>query len=275
MSQLFQAYAAYHAASRMLLENVIRNSPEHTLCKVELMQERYLNDYSVIYSEDEIKYIREYFAAIRYKFYLSVLSLEQCHALFNTKSYRLLELLDIEMLNLQFSESDLILAYHSLECFLFETGSFLDLFMRYLTLLLRSGSTKEKMTRKEFFESLKKANVTQNVMLPKVTFIEQYFTSRVFAAEASKSAPIKENWGGLLKDIRDRVAHRDIVRTRPPGNSKIIGDMPKAWLKLQGLHYNEFCQEVTNGCFALFEDLLPTMFETEWKVGKCDPTAWD
>ncbi len=274
MGGLFRAYENYYIASQALLQDVARNSPENALCKIFAMQDKYLETNSANYSRDESKRIFEYFYTIRSKYYLTILSLEQCNALFNAKRYTVVELMHVEMPRLQFSNSDLILARHSLECFLFEAGSFLDMFMLYITLLLRLDFEGD-MTRSKFFSTLRNAQKRKNAILPKVGLIEAYFNTKVFAEKSSEAAPIREDWGKLLKELRNRVAHRDIIRVKPTDDVKVHGAILEDWPTLQSLHYNKFCEHISGACFSLFEDLAPTLFDLDWKVGTCDPNAWD
>lgn len=66
----------------------------------------------------------------------------------------------------------------------------------------------------------------------------------------------EDSWGYIVKQIRDKIVHFDIIKTRSEYRPQI-----------QGLVYEKFCQKLENGMFELLTDLHLILFEKEWVSG--------
>ena len=145
----------------------------------------------------------------------------------------------------------------ALECFVLISRSFLDFYMLYICLLLRTGH-KGSMSKSRFFKALE--STLEDPFHERASTICDYFENHVFSSSESLS---QDNWGSILRSIRDKIAHRDRLHTYP-GQSPVI----------QGNFYEEFCQKMQNGMFELIRETTPVLFNLEWKSGPYREGLW-
>lgn len=255
------------------LQTLLKNARRHAdipLQKLQAMQEIYLQKHPGLYSEEELQHIRYYLKAVAYKFHLANLSLEQLWSLSDTKRQELLYALENSLDRLDVSDDELLLISFVLEGFLFQARAFLDFYMLYICLFLKTGH-QGSISKERFFKALNK--VKEDPFAEKAKWVHDYFNNKVFGTP-DWTGLNPNDWGSLLQSLRDKIAHRD--RLRPAFNSgeTLIRKVLFDWPTLKGITYDRFCQYMQNGMFALFTDVSPVLYELEWKPGPYKPSLW-
>lgn len=238
--------------------------------KLEAMQEIYLRRNPELYTRAELQHLRYYLKAVSHKFYLATLSLEQLWALSHTKRGELCCALQNSLDRLECSDDELLLSSFALEGFLFQGRAFLDFYMLYACLFLRTGHS-GSMSRRKFAKGL--AKVQQVPFAEKAQWVKEYFDSKVFGVSDGRSFDLN-NWGTLLVSLRDKIAHRDHLRRSFNSEERLLGEVLFDWPTLQDMTYDRFCQYMQNGMFSLVTDVSPVLYELEWKPGPYKPDLW-
>ena len=208
--------------------------------KVRAMQEIYLKRYASSYTH-ELRQLRYYLKAVTYKFYLATLSLEQLWSLSQTKRDELVYALQNSPDKLECSDDELLLISFALENLLFQGRSFLDFYMLYLCLFLRTGH-QGSISRSKFYKALE--NAEDDDLAEKAARVREYFDTRVFAEPDDSFALSPDNWGTLVTSLRDKVAHRDRLRPSFVSGETLIDKVLFDWPTIQGITYDRFCQPV-------------------------------
>ena len=255
------------------LQTLLRNARRYAdipLQKLQTMQEIYLESNPDLYNLSELHQIRYYLRAVAFKFHLANLSLEQLWSLSDTKRSELFCALENSLDRLDVSDDELLLISFVFEGFLFQARSFLDFFMLYVCLFLKTGHHGSISTGK-FSDALSKAN--EAPFAEKADRVRDYFDNKVFGSP-SWTGLNPDNWGSLLKSLRDKVAHRDRLRPSYDSDETLVGKVLFDWPTLRNITYDRFCQYTQNGMFALFTDISPVLYELEWKAGPYKPGLW-
>ena len=253
-----------------ILLNDSRRDADIPLEKLFAMQDIFLEKNSNLYSDEKLSDVKYYLRALSYKFHLANLSLSQLWALSDTKKYELFDALQNSLDNIEYSDDELLLISFVFENFLFQAQSYVDFYMLYATIFLQSDH-QGSISEKKFFKSVD--GIIEGSFVDKAKLVSHYFSTRVFGS-SNWDGLNPNNWGTLLKSLRDRIAHRDIIR--PSFNSKetIAGNLLFDWPTLQNITYDRFCQYMQNGMFALMQDISPILYDLEWKSGVYTPGLW-
>ena len=236
--------------------------------KLDVMQEIYCNRNSNLYTTEELDQLQYYLRAVIYKFYLATLSLEQLWSLSHTKRDALLETLENSLDKLECSDDELLLISFGLESLLFQGRAFLDFYMLYLCVFLRTDH-EGSISRSKFNKALE--GVDKNGFAEKADLVKDYFDTRVFGEFDERFALSPDNWGTLLTSLRDKIAHRDRLRPSFAGEETLVDKVLFDWPTIQGITYDRFCQYMQNGMFSLFTDVSPMIYDLEWKAGQYHP----
>lgn len=239
--------------------------------KLYAMQEIYCKVNGGLYTTQELDQLRYYLRSLIYKFHLATLSLEQLWSLSHGKRNELPEALENSLDKLECSDDELLLASFSFEGFLFQSRAFLDFYMLYLCLFLRTGH-EGSISRDKFNKALKGVRVDNFV--GKAKLVSDYFNTRVFGEFDTHFALSSNNWGELLISLRDKIAHRDRVRPSFDGKETLAKGVLFDWPTLQGITWDRFCQYMQNGMFSLFTDVSPMIYDLEWKAGPYRSDLW-
>ncbi len=234
------------------------------------MQGHYLQGNSALYTPDDVQQIQYFLGAVAYKFHLANLSLEQLWSLSHSKRDELFYALQNSLDRLDVSDDELLLTSFALEGFLFQARSFLDFYMLYLCLFLKTGH-QGSMSKEKFFKALKRANLRP--LASKAEWVRDYFAKKVFGS-SDREGLNPNDWGCLLISLRDKIAHRDRLHPSFEGNETLVGKVLFDWPTLRNITYDRFCQYMQNGMFALFKDVSPILYELEWKPGTYRPDMW-
>lgn len=238
--------------------------------KLQAMQEVYLQKNLGLYTRNELQQIRYYLKAVGYKFHLANLSLEQLWSLSDTKRQELLYALENSLDRLDTSDDELLLISFVLEGFLFQARSFLDFYMLYICIFLKTDH-QGSMSTERFFKALDKVN--EGVFAEKARGVRDYFDNKVFGT-SDWTGLNPDDWGSLLQSLRDKIAHRDRLRPSFKSDETLVGNVLFDWPTLRDITYDRFCQYMQNGMFALFTDVSPILYELKWKAGPYKPDFW-
>lgn len=249
------------SALHVLLDET-RKYTESVMKKIPLMQDVFISKNENLFSQEEENEIRYYLRASIYKFYLATLSLEQLWSLSHSKRDKLTIALENSLDTLNCSDDDLFLISFVFEGFLFQGCAFLDFYMLYLCLFLKTGH-QGSISKSKFEKAIKKAN---HEMLPKSHMVENYFQNDVFSNNNS-SWLMPENWGVVLRSLRDKIAHRDRLRPSFDGDEKLLDKVLFDWPTLQETTYDRFCQYMQNGMFEMLRGVSQSLYDLEWAPG--------
>lgn len=238
--------------------------------KLKVMQEIYLRRNAALYTHEEIQQVEYYFKTVVYKFHLANLSLEQLWSLSEVKRQELFHALENSLDRLDVSDDELLLISFVFETFLFQARSFLDFYMLYLCVFLKTGY-QGRMSKDRFFKALDM--VTQEPFLQKAELIRNYFSTKVFGC-SDWTGLNPNDWGTLLRSLRDKIAHRDRLHPSFDGSETLSGKVLFDWPTLREITYDRFCQYMDNGMFAIFTDVAPMIYELEWKSGPYKSEYW-
>lgn len=252
------------------LLTISRRHADNPLQKLQTMQDLYLQKSAGLYTSDEIRRVRYYLRSVIYKFHLANLCLEQLWSLSESARDKLIYAVENCLDRLSVSDDELFLISFALEGFLFQARSFLDFYMLYICLFLRTGH-RGSISEDKFFKALNR--VADEPFVAKTKRVREYFEGRVFgASEWTGWNP--NNWGSLVESLRDKIAHRDRLRPSFSGGETLAGKILFDWPTLRYITYDRFCQYMQNGMFALFTDVSPILYELEWKPGPYRPDLW-
>lgn len=224
----------------------------------------YIDKSLYLYTEDELFRINHFFDSVIYKSFLTRVAIEQLqsvrHGRINESLWNAFENI---LVTLDCSDDEQVLVSFALESFLFEARSFLDVYMIFVCLLLRTGFTKGYMSKSRFYDELDK--VVEPSLAQKAKWIKQYFETRVFGYEENQETSISRNdWGTLLRSLRDRISHRDVISLSFESKEKFIADIRLDWPTIKGLTYHSMAETIGNGIYTLFHQGLCHIYELKW-----------
>ena len=169
------------------------------------------------------------------------------------------------------SDNELTIISFVFESFLFQFRSFIDFFMLYVCLLLKTDH-KGKISKEKFYKSLKRKFEKDHHS--KALYVDDYFRTHVFGQNEFNGLS-QNNWGALLIDLRDKIAHRDKIRPSFKSNEKLMDRILFNWPTIQDLTYDRFYQSIENGMFSLFSDVITHIYNLKWISGKVNYNSWD
>lgn len=231
--------------------------------KIQGMQNNFLKKNTALYTSAEIQQIDYYLRAALYKSYLATIALEQLWALSHFKRSDLIFALQNSLESLDCTDQEMLAISFAFENFLFLSRAFLDFYMLYLCIFLKTGH-EGKISRSKFYDSLNR--VKDGPFANKATQISAYFKTKVFA-ESSNDKLAPENWGTLIQSLRDKIAHQDRIRPNFSSNETLLNDVLFNWPTLRGMTYDRFCQFMDNSMFSMTTEVSSIIYDLEWKTG--------
>jgi hypothetical protein len=253
-----------------MLTAATRAQVDIPLEKLRAMQNIYFQRNTDLYSTQEINQINYFLKAVSFKFYLTILHLEQLWALSDNKRMQVIDALENSLDRLETSDEELLLISFAFEGFLLQARTFLDFYMLYICKVLKTGY-EGSMSRKTFNSELRKAQ--QGPLAKTAEQVRRYFDVEVFR-ESSKGALQSEEWGTLLVSLRDKIAHRDLLRPSFNSSETLVGGVLFDWPTLKDTTYERLCQHIDNGMFELFREVSPILYGLEWKSGPYRTDMW-
>lgn len=224
----------------------------------------YIGKSSHLYTEEELLRINHFLDSIIYKSFLARVAVEQLQAVRHGRiNESLWPAIENSLITLDCSDDEQVLVSFALESFLFESRSFLDVYMIFVCLLLKTGFTKGHMSKSRFYDELDK--VVEPLFAPKAKWTKEYFDTYVFGHEENGGTSISRNdWGTLLKSLRDRVSHRDVISLSFESKEKFIANIRLDWPTINELTYHSMAETIGNGIHALFHQGLCHIYELKW-----------
>jgi hypothetical protein len=256
----------WHAALSKGLLLLVQNNREYldeNTRRLQVMQTRYLQSNAHLYADgQEVDRLEYYVRVVTYKYYLASLSVEQLQAIRHGRiDQEILLVLENSLDTLDCSDDDRLAVSFALENFLFQAMAFLDVYMLYVCLLLRTGHT-GSMTRSRFYRQL--AGVQEEPWARKAQWVDEYFKTKVFSEMYAPESWGREDWGTLVTSLRHKIAHRDIIRPSFDSRETLIDGVRLEWPTLQGLTYHAFCEMVRTGMYFLFYDVSSFLYDLDW-----------
>jgi hypothetical protein len=232
------------------------------LQKAKRMQELYLSRNVQFYSEEQTAKIQRWFSSVQYRYLSAHIHLEELWTLSMACRWSMLDVLDNAIDKHTWSDDDLLIGSMYLENFLLHARAFLNIYMFYICLLMNIPNP-GTMTIDAFQKHMR--SVQEPRFAKRAERLSQYFDENVFADGA---------WGKLLKELRDKITHRENLRPSTDGNEVIAGVLLD-WPTIRSMTFERFAQEFSNGAFEMLRTTSPILFELEWKSGAYKEDLWD
>jgi len=235
--------------------------------KFPAMHRAYFQETKIEYSDEERFLCEHYLYALLHKFHMAGLALEQLWALSYETRASLWLAVEQSLHKLDLNDDDLALTSFVFDTFLFHARAYLDFFMLYVIHVLKLGQ-KGSMSKGKFFKRLKQQ--PNHELYDKSSVVSQYFTSEVFGEHTSNGLT-QNNWGTLLTELRNKVAHRDILRPSFESQEKLLNEVLFNWPTIQETTLERFSQQMQNGMFCLITDVGEVLLDREWIAGPYKP----
>lgn len=249
------------ATARMLLSEA-RTQVDPPLLKIERMQELYLGQNADLYTVKQTAQIRQWLGAVQYKFLVAHVHLEELWTLSMACRWTLLDVLTYTLERQQWTDDDILIGSMYLENFLLQARSFLNIYMFY-TCLVMNIANPGSITIDDFQKHMRKAKGER--FEKRAHALGDYFDISVFGVG---------QWGRFVKDLRDKITHRENLRPSKQGNEVVLGILLD-WPTIQRMTFERFAQMFANGAFELFRATTPLLFELEWKPGPYRENLWE
>ena len=250
--------------SMLLIVSQNRGYIEATHNILRQIHKRYISNSQYLYTEDELSRIDHFFNSVIFKSFLTRIAIEQLQSVkYGRINESLWPAIENSLDTLNCSNDEQVLVSFALESFLFEARSFLDVYMVFVCLLLKTGFTKGYMNKSRFYDELDK--VKGPPFVEKAIWIRQYFDTNVFGyEERQQESIIRNDWGTLLRSLRDRISHRDVISLSFNSEEKFIADIRLDWPTIKGMTYHSLAETIGNGIHALFYQGLCRIYEFKW-----------
>lgn len=248
----------------LLMVSQNRNYIEETHNRVRKIHGEYIGNCSHLYSDNELLWINHFLDSVVYKSFLARLAIEQLQSIRHGRiNEALWPAIENSLVKLDCSDNELVLVSFAFEAFLFEARSFLDIYMIFISLLLKTGFSNEQMNKQKFYNLLEK--VQGPPLADKAKWIAGYFDSEVFGYEENQEASIiRKDWGTLLISLRDKISHRDRINFSFDSKEKFINEIQLDWPTIKGATSHSMAETIGNGIHALFHKGLCHIYEVDW-----------
>lgn len=224
----------------------------------------YLESVPNRYSSEELDWIDHFLHTVIFKYFLASIAIEQLQTVkFGRLDESLLPAIENSLARLDCSEDETVLVSFALESFLFEARAFLDVYMIFICLLLKTGFSKGRMSKQSFYDELE--GVSDTDLKEKATWVKMYFEERVFGEpEPYGKAVFRDDWGSFLRSLRDRVAHRDRLLLSFESTERLGKEILLDWPTLNTITYHTLAETIGNEMHSLFHKVLCHIYERDW-----------
>ncbi len=236
---------------------------EGSYLKLQAMQDAYFSKTSVKYSAEERETIQHYLDSLTHKSHMATLALEQLWALNHDKRNEIWEAIKFSLDTLKVDDNELTIISFAFETFLFHARAYIDFYMLYICYFLKTGH-EGSINHGKFLKEL--GGVNQSQLAEKANKILEYFDTRVYAKDAGKSF-VPSNWGTLITSLRDKVAHRDIIKPSFESKETLAHKILLDWPTIRGMTYARFHQDMQNGMDFLIQDISGILYDIKWIPG--------
>ena len=115
-----------------------------------------------------------------------------------------------------------------------------------------------QLTNEKYEKVVKKAPMA---VVDRLTQAYNYFTQDVFGPD---------KWGTILKSLRDRVIHFDMIRPTKTSSNEGSDE-----LAVVGLSLARLAQDFENGTYDLLVNVIAPIWERAWEPGPYKPGMWE
>lgn len=245
------------------LENAMWQSRK-MLTKVQNMQLSYWKTQKKL-SNDRIQIAQKALDAVCHKFTLLNIHLEALWSISSSARNEILLVMENSINSHQWNDLDKTLGSLSLEAFLFQARSFLDIYQKYCLAVMNKDVV--QMSKDDFIKTLNKVDIEY---IEKAQKIKTYFEDIVYGEPVKnfKDADIFEccGWGTIVRELRNKIAHQNFIKYSYEG-SEVLRQVKLDWPSLRGVTYERFAQLIDNGLFALITSASEILYEQEWVSG--------
>jgi len=145
---------------------------------------------------------------------------------------------------------------------LYSWRSFLDFYLKYLLFFLTGNYIVTISTKK--FKTDITSHINQNPNDKKAELVYDYIRKKVLSKTFDGET---DSWGDLLRDLRDKTAHKKLINPTIIENKNNQG-IVISWPTIKGLNYSELAQHsFENSAFEMLVELFPILYEMEWVPG--------
>ncbi len=197
-----------------------------------------------------------------HKFYLGSYALEQLWAVQNYLKYSVHKNPNFDS-NLTYQQDEITFLLAAIfDQVLYSWRSFLDFYLKYLLFFLTGNYIVTISTGKFRKEITNYINKEPNDK--KAELVYDYIRKNVLSKTFDNQT---DSWGDLLRDLRDKTAHKKLIKPTIIENKNNQGVMI-AWPTIKGLNYSELAQRsFENSAFEMLIKLFPILYEMEWVPG--------
>ncbi|MBZ0280606.1 MAG: hypothetical protein K8L97_07675 [Anaerolineae bacterium] len=260
---MFNSEQQQIAQGLKILQSQCAKYAENSYLKLRAMQEVYFLRTSIAYSVEERQLIQHYLDALIYKFHMASLALEQLWALRDEKSGEIIQAIEQSLDRLSVSDEELTIISFAFDTFLFHSRSYIDFYMLYICYVLKTGH-EGKISQDKFRKAL--GRVTESNLNAKAMRVRDYFDISVYG-ESNAEAFVAPNWGSLLTSLRDKVAHRDIIKPSFESDKTLAKGVLLDWPTIRKMTYADFHQMMENGMYFLMQDISQILYDITWISG--------
>jgi len=255
------------------LLRVVRGYSDTYSLKLRDMESAYLKANPRIYDSIEKNKLKYYREAFSYKFYLATMHLEQIWSLthIGQSDFTLNQVLENIFDLHQTIEDNILLFSFAFEGFIVQGNAFLDLYLLYLCHIFKIRDT-NRMSGQKLLKALD--NIEDEPFVHRAEAIKQYFRSNVFGS-GEKKFFLTDNWGELLKELRNSILHRDMLAPSFENQTTLLEQITGDWHNsIESISCSRFCQDAENNMFELVTTIAALLYEVDWKPGPYRPNLW-
>ena len=211
------------------------------------------------FTEIEAKHAQDSIDAVLWKFTLSGIHLERLWMF--RESLDLQKVLDSSFGKHSMTSHEEIAAALELEGFLFQGRAMLDFLMHHVLAACRVGF-QGQMSRRNFRKVIHRVGDTNS---DKANAAMQYLDLYVFP---------DDKWGGFIRSLRNRIAHRDRLRPGRESQEKAI-DTALDWPTIRGSTFHRLTQDFENEAWEALTTMIPALWDRTWIGGPERSGMWE
>lgn len=253
-----------------------RDYTEQIPKKLKAMQEMYLNANPHLYNTEQNDLLNYYLDAFSYKELFTSWCVEQIWSIVRTGSgeRKLLEVLSNLYDNHDRREEDLLLLSFVLDNFLLQSTAFLEFYMLYLRLFFHKDG--KRFQSRDFLRDLSDlADDESSEFSTKAQLVRDYFQNRVFSEASRRGSFSIDNWGGIIRKLRNPTVHRDLSIPKFDPAKDLALEITVDWpSELREIGCARFCEDIQGEMFVMVSSLAAVLYDIEWKPGPYHQNLW-
>jgi hypothetical protein len=221
--------------------------------KVQKVHTKFMLENEKHYTQQWVSKVNNLFSASFFKYALVNLHLEQLWAQSEIRRLSLCSSLKYSLEEMDIQDEIKLITAFSYEGVLFQARAFMDIYMLYICYFLGciDPSYNGKMSYHKFIKTIRTCEKNKD-KCEKVSF---YFSKFVFG---------KENWGSMLRSMRDKIAHRDMMRASYNSSEYIFDNELFDWPTIKDMTIDRLFQSIDTGIFELVQEISEILYDTEW-----------